>query len=520
MAQKRPLENNETEQHTKRRSMNLRSGTSINKIVKPGPSKKKQRHIQFQEEDIQEPIPSQNRGYQRIPRVIPAEETPEPRHQDTSAEMYQTPPPAPERNPYNKNNRLNNIAMDVDQEMVEQTQINDSRNTSSKLNKGKGLARNQQKPNPPKESRKRKPKKVLSGSPVHLVIGNNWLNLAKAKIDFGNATLTINYKNQQVCVPLAYTWDMKHQRLQTRTLPELTDETKESESDEYSTSSEDISTESEGELTDEDVTEFYLNDDRKSYKMQFREWRADDGSICYEVHNAEDIKIPARTKINVIGELPQQFEMDMMFYPQIPTSISLETRNIRNDVLEIWSTETIIIPTNSTIQVHGQFSRIIQRRLRFEPERGISPEESRHEYYCQDIEPGATLFTISIHNYLPSQLTIPPPSFIGTFHEIQDKTKSSSQSEQIDARTKSLTDEQLNLLNIPEIPGDRDGNLQKEFIKLITQYQDCFAWTDDDLGCNDILEHKITLKPDAVPVASKPYRLAPVEAAALKQELD
>jgi hypothetical protein len=38
---------------------------------------------------------------------------------------------------------------------------------------------------------------VLPSCPTHLIIGNNWLNRAKAKIDFNSSTLKVSYKNKK-----------------------------------------------------------------------------------------------------------------------------------------------------------------------------------------------------------------------------------------------------------------------------------------------------------------------------------
>ncbi|KAG0846995.1 hypothetical protein G6F17_012933 [Rhizopus arrhizus] len=45
---------------------------------------------------------------------------------------------------------------------------------------------------------------VLPSCPSHLIIGNNWLNRAKAKIDFNSSTLKVAYKDQKAELPITF----------------------------------------------------------------------------------------------------------------------------------------------------------------------------------------------------------------------------------------------------------------------------------------------------------------------------
>ena len=41
---------------------------------------------------------------------------------------------------------------------------------------------------------------VLTDSPVHLILGNNWMHKTRAILHFGTSTITLKYNNQVTCV--------------------------------------------------------------------------------------------------------------------------------------------------------------------------------------------------------------------------------------------------------------------------------------------------------------------------------
>ncbi|KAG0860479.1 hypothetical protein G6F16_013262 [Rhizopus arrhizus] len=45
---------------------------------------------------------------------------------------------------------------------------------------------------------------VLPSCPSHLILGSNWLNRAKAKIDFNSSSLKVKYKNQKAELPIHF----------------------------------------------------------------------------------------------------------------------------------------------------------------------------------------------------------------------------------------------------------------------------------------------------------------------------
>jgi len=79
-----------------------------------------------------------------------------------------------------------------------------------------------------------------------------------------------------------------------------------------------------------------------------------------------------------------------------------------------------------------------------------------------------------------------------------------------------LTEEQLSKVQIEEI---EDKDIHERAIQLIAAYQDVFDWNNDTLGCTNLLTHRIITE-DVPPIRSRPYRISPLEAGALKTEID
>lgn len=60
---------------------------------------------------------------------------------------------------------------------------------------------------------------------------------------------------------------------------------------------------------------------------------------------------------------------------------------------------------------------------------------------------------------------------------------------------------------------------QTELIELLNQYRRCFALSLSELGCSDVGEIDIKLKPGSEPYAAKPYRVSPSEKDEINQHI-
>ncbi|KAG2217409.1 hypothetical protein INT45_004867, partial [Circinella minor] len=455
---------------------------------------------------------------------------------------------------------------------------------------------------------------VLTDSPVHLILGNNWMHKTRAIIDFGTSTITLKYNNQVTCV------SFQHSRLLPYKIPnrqiegikttrqiktdssdadgdtEETDEETTDDTEDYTSFESDYtdSTSEEDDINEnQDPIEFYLKDDRVKYPLQLEEWIAPNGTTCYHVYTGESLPLTGNETTYLTGELPCTNSQELRFYPYpalyqpydyqetspiIPGQIRVEIKidnpcpdpielpynaylgdymdiyhtrtgeqeeeldddeiaeiygydydpyrytqlrrqGATNDqdlfmlhegipvqqsliilprpgakVLEIWTKEDLIIPNNRSIYYHGKLPSPNEKPLRFEPEK--QPGQYTHHYYCNTIPAGSTTFTISIQNIVDHQVIIND-----------------------DTSIPPLTEEQKNKLDIADLPEDQDHKIRNAFFKLIQKYQSCIDWDNTSLSCTNVLQASIDTG-DAQPIRTRPYKMSPEEAEALKKELN
>ncbi|KAG1440781.1 hypothetical protein G6F56_011776 [Rhizopus delemar] len=68
--------------------------------------------------------------------------------------------------------------------------------------------------------------------------------------------------------------------------------------------------------------------------------------------------------------------------------------------------------------------------------------------------------------------------------------------------------------------GEIDDELKSHLKKLLNKYYGIFDWNNDTIGYTNLLEHKIIVKEDTLPISHRPYRLSLLEAEHLQNELD
>ncbi|KAG1437680.1 hypothetical protein G6F56_012990 [Rhizopus delemar] len=80
------------------------------------------------------------------------------------------------------------------------------------------------------------------------------------------------------------------------------------------------------------------------------------------------------------------------------------------------------------------------------------------------------------------------------------------------------------LLNIEDYEkieiSEIDDELKSHLKKLLNKYYGVFDWNNDTIEYTNLLEHKIIVKEDTLPSSHRPYRLSPLEAKHLQNELD
>ncbi|KAG2190845.1 hypothetical protein INT47_011932 [Mucor saturninus] len=71
----------------------------------------------------------------------------------------------------------------------------------------------------------------------------------------------------------------------------------------------------------------------------------------------------------------------------------------------------------------------------------------------------------------------------------------------------------IDLTNVPT-------KIKQAYVKMMYNFDHIFDWNNDKIGNIDIMEHTIKLKSDAIPKRIRPYRISPLETESLKKELD
>lgn len=369
---------------------------------------------------------------------------------------------------------------------------------------------------------------VLPYCPTNLLIGNNFLHRAKAKINLDAKTVRLLYKNAKVTFPIAFgqVGPDIHFKIKTVTRPnykiqsmiknkQITTTTQVSNNrDEENDSSED---EYEEISTDEEVLE---NDDMYETASDSDEYTEQDLMYCNDNDNLQ-------TELKAERFLKFENSSDECSY-----DISVK--------------EQIIIPPYSTIGVKLNANHMFV----------ISKETSPHlkciftmiNNVFVDCGNAYDLIDnkILLTNSLNTDLVLEPNTFLGVGEHIYEDSIEKTYAVEMVNTKKIIQESQENFLacNIndsdmstpaesthvnepilsPEHQEKLDLNdvpegIKEATLKLLYKYKDIFDWDNDKIGCLKDTEYKITLKNDAVPFRARPYRLSPEESDGLQLEL-
>jgi len=68
--------------------------------------------------------------------------------------------------------------------------------------------------------------------------------------------------------------------------------------------------------------------------------------------------------------------------------------------------------------------------------------------------------------------------------------------------------------------GDINKSMKEELLKLLKRYQHIFDWDNDTIGRTSLINHKIIIEENTLPISHRPYRISPLEAEHLQKELN
>ncbi|KAG0821045.1 hypothetical protein G6F19_012135 [Rhizopus arrhizus] len=339
---------------------------------------------------------------------------------------------------------------------------------------------------------------VLPTCPTPLIIGNNWLSRAKAKIDFNSSTLKVTYKNKKAEIEiiyirkgaplpkmLSYQQNYQHPVSLTNSSPAkpMTEEIDTSEDDDDEENDEE-SSEDDKEIynddsEDEDDSLLVLeNEEKKEVTItRFKE--------TYVIQaSSTGLTIPPNSSITLTLEKPEKGSTEWFYH--------FDTlHHLLKSSSGIFDTCSSFIVNKRTIEI--RFFNRTNSEIVIKPEEELGILEKFN--LNQDV-------IVSSYN-LRADLEM-------CTLEINNK-------EVINDDNQPLLDSgKLNKMEIGDLPLE----MKRKLRTLLYKYEHIFDWNNDIIGHTEVIKHKIIIDKDAMPISHRPYRISPIEAEYLKKELE
>ncbi|KAG0848253.1 hypothetical protein G6F17_011811 [Rhizopus arrhizus] len=347
---------------------------------------------------------------------------------------------------------------------------------------------------------------VLPSCPSHLILGNNWLNRAKARIDFNSSSLKVKYKSQKAEIPIhfirrntpipkvkAFHQDYQHPISLTNSNVTKHVHFEDDESEEsYSADTEEEST-SEDEGSSEENDELEVAALEKDYDNESLQVLENDNEVIIT-----NLQGTYSIKATVVGLMIQAH-----------SSKHLQLDKPKNDFQDIVYNFEITHP--KLTQSSGYFDQsstcIVNKKSidihiynRTKDDIFIEPGKEIGLLEICDLNKDTLISAYDINNQ-PTLCTLE-----------QDYSKHNSKEDFQDTLEPQLS---VNL----EI-GDIKKSIKEELMKLLHRYKHIFDWNNDTIGKTKLISHKIILEEDTLPISHRPYRISPLESEHLQKELE
>lgn len=356
---------------------------------------------------------------------------------------------------------------------------------------------------------------VLPVCPTQLIIGNNWMKRAKARLNLEEKTIKVDYKNNVTHVPFVFTrgaeapvviktstnapYVHEKQKKQKATKEIETD----SDTSDFTSSDEDDydDLDPEGTTDEEHEEQLMMLDDEYHESNQcscgggvlmldYTDRKGNDFDVIVEEpfyiapHEIKEYRI----EYDQLLENP-----DDIIYDDFQVMCSFTNEKLQ-DLNSTW------IAVSSYIELDGRGIKIFlsnKTETTMEFLKGeiigeveILSEEDIEQMDCYQIKkPASNEYDLKFQDIEPLE--------------------NDSETERYENKIK----DKIDIQNIP-------SHIKKEFLILIRKYDHLFDWDNNKIGTIDVMEHTIQLKPDAIPKRVRPYRLSPLETESLKVELD
>lgn len=340
---------------------------------------------------------------------------------------------------------------------------------------------------------------VLPSCPNPLIIGNNWLNRAKAKIDFNNSSLKVSYKNKKAELEITFL-------RKTSSVPKISSYTQGYEKPVSLTNSEQAKhVHFEDELQDEDSSD-------------------QDDESTEEEDSAEEELEDEQTETLLLLENEKEDDIQAI--------------NQGTDILLEAPQNGLTVPSSTSKTIWIKKPKNEQRNLIYNLE--ITNPKVINSMGCFDsclnLITNRKSLEIRIFNRSPTDMSFDPGEEIGIIEKINPESDTIIQAYELDSspqlcmmettefalenemenNNKLLESEKYKKLDIGKLDAETMRNLRK----LLKKYENIFDWDNNTIGHTNLLKHKITIKEDTMPISHRPYRISPLEAEHLQKELD
>ncbi|KAG1136227.1 hypothetical protein G6F38_012209 [Rhizopus arrhizus] len=290
---------------------------------------------------------------------------------------------------------------------------------------------------------------VLPSCPSHFIIGNNWLNRSKARIDFNTSSLKVTYKNKNAELEISFL--RKNEKPTHVSSYEQTYKNPVSNTNSHLVKRVHFQNEV-IESSSEESSENEIEDESSSLDESDDEENDEKSLLVLENDGQEEI---------VINHLKDTCHITAGRNGLKTIEIYLYNRT-RGHIF-LYPYEEIGILEEIDLQ-----------------------EETDVKAY--DVRLNSELFVMELEE---------PPS-------INEKEK------------ELLEPELYTKLEV----GNLDKAVEKKLRILLKKYYSIFDWNNDTIGNTSIITHKIIIDKHTQPISHRPYRLSPIEAKYLEQEID
>ncbi|CEP08728.1 hypothetical protein [Parasitella parasitica] len=371
---------------------------------------------------------------------------------------------------------------------------------------------------------------VLPACPANLIIGNNWLKRAKAKLNLEDRKIKVEYKGTTVHTNFSYTrtndvkitnsknnnyelvqtFDQNFEKKRPSIIEteDIDDESETGEGDDEDrnpTDSEDDNT-SLYSFDSEDNMLMMLEDNYQEYKPTYgklimKKDPLNPGMFVLAVKN-HGFYVPPYTTSHY--EVNFHHMVDNNLDPSQFHIVCDITNDKLNDLGSVWQPSSSYISQDNTLK--SLFFFLVNNTsapIEFRPHEHIGQIEIIYEKDIMEFN-GYNIKTKKRHD--------------AQFHfELfcnREEEEPNIKCEEVDLQ--QYEDRIKSKIDISNVPSE----VKEGFLSLLYQYDHLFDWNNDKIGNIDVLEHTIRLKADAVPKRVRPYRLSPLETESLKKELD